>query len=430
MESRKGRPGWGVLTKFFYFGLGVKRWLLAGSAGIAISSIGLAFLIKNLFAINFPDFLPWYSEGVLVMAVGLAVMLLSGFGLYRSLGPILFSSTSIDSLTESIYNRRSRGKGPRIVAIGGGTGLSVLLRGLKTYTDNITAIVTVADDGGSSGRLRRDLGVLPPGDFRNCLVAMSDDESLVGKLFQYRFERGKGLEGHSFGNLFIVAMTGVTGSFDKALYESSQVLKVHGQILPATVHNLSLSATFKDGSIIRGESAISERGAPIERIDIDPQDTPAFPQAVEAIGKAQLVVIGPGSLYTSILPNLLVSGIAEALELAAAAKIYVCNIATQRGETDKYTVEAHVKALQSHTSRTIVDYVVTNSKIVELGTPYLGLPVISDRTPLEHAVLVRGNLVDRDHPVRHEPKNLARVIMDVYHGKRRFSTSASGGNTG
>ena len=181
---------------------------------------------------------------------------------------------------------------------------------------------------------------------------------------------------------------------------------------------------------VAGTPSISERGAPIERIDIDPQDTPAFPQAVEAIGKAQLVVIGPGSLYTSILPNLLVSGIAEALELAAAAKIYVCNIATQRGETDKYTVEAHVKALQSHTSRTIVDYVVTNSKIMELGTPYLGLPVISDRTPLEHAVLVRGNLVDRDHPVRHEPKNLARVIMDVYHGKRRFPTSASGGNTG
>lgn len=430
MKSRKGRPGWGVLAKFFYFGLGVKRWILAGSAGIAISSIGLAFLIKNLFAINFPDFLPWYSEGVLVMVVGLAVMLLSAFGLYRSLGPILFSSASIDSLTESIYTRRSRGKGPRVVAIGGGTGLSVLLRGLKTYTDNITAIVTVADDGGSSGRLRRDLGVLPPGDFRNCLVAMSDDESLVGKLFQYRFERGEGLEGHSFGNLFIVAMTGVTGSFDKALYESSQVLKVHGKILPSTVHNLSLSATFKDGSIIRGESAISERGVPIERIDLDPQDTPAFPQAVEAIREAQLVVIGPGSLYTSILPNLLVSGITEALELSAATKVYVCNIATQKGETDKYTVETHVETLQSHTSRTIADYVVTNSKIVELGSPYMGLPVVSDGTPLEHAVLVKDNLVDRDYPVRHDPGNLARVIMDVYHGKRRILASAEGGDTG
>ncbi len=426
MESRNGRPGWGVLPKFFYFGLGVKRWLLVGAMGIAISSIGLAFLIKNLFDLSFPNFLPWYSEGILVGAVGLAVMVFSVFGLYRSLGPILFSSASIDSLADSIYTRRYRGKGPKIVAIGGGTGLSVLLRGLKTYTDNLTAIVTVADDGGSSGRLRRDLGVLPPGDFRNCLVAMSDDESLVGELFQYRFEEGEGLEGHSFGNLFIVAMTRVTGSFEKALYESSQVLKVHGQILPATVANLALSARLADGSLVRGESAITARGALIERIEIDPKNAPAFPRAVEAIGEAQLVVIGPGSLYTSILPNLLVSGIAEALGQTAATKVYVCNVATQRGETDEYSVEAHVRALQSHTSRGMVDYVVTNNEIVELDSRFLGQPVESDGVPLEHAVIVGDDLVDVDHPVRHDSEKLARVIMDVYHGKRRSPAPVAG----
>ena len=329
-QARRG-SGLGVLRKLFYFGLGVKRWLLVAVIGISISLIGLAFVIKNLFSLRLPELLPWYLEGVVIAGVGGVVMLLSIYGLYRSVGPLLFPSASIDTLADTIYTRRSRGRGPRIVAIGGGTGLSVLLRGVKAYTDNLTAIVTVADDGGSSGRLRRELGVLPPGDFRNCLVAMSDSEPLVRDLFQYRFKQGDGLEGHSFGNLFIAAMTSVTGSFEQALLESSQVLAVHGQILPATLANVRLSARLTDGAVVHGESSITERGGSIDQIFIDPQDADAYPKAVDAIKQAQLVLIGPGSLYTSILPNLLVSEIGDAISESAAAKVYVCNVATQKG---------------------------------------------------------------------------------------------------
>jgi uncharacterized cofD-like protein len=305
------------------------------------------------------------------------------------------------------------------VTIGGGTGLSVLLRGLKAYTDNLSAIVTVADDGGSSGRLRRDLGMLPPGDFRNCLVALSDAESLVGDLFQYRFDQGEGLEGHSFGNLFIAAMTSVTGSFEQALYESSRVLAVHGQILPATVANLRLSARLDDGTVVRGESSITERGGSIDRLLIEPEDAEAHPKAVEAIEEAQLVVIGPGSLYTSILPNLLVSGIANAIRSTTAPRIYVCNVATQKGETDRYTVTEHLEALQSHTFPRLVDYVLANDNLLLLDGSFAGDAVVDDGREMGHAQVISDDLVDADQPVRHDSAKLARVIMDVYHGKRK-----------
>ena len=294
-------------------------------------SLGFAFLFKNILALTTPNVLPWLWEGVVVGVLGVAAILVAMYGLYRTLRPVLFASESINGLADALYTRRSRGRGPRIVAIGGGTGLSVLLRGLKTHSDNISAVVTVADDGGSSGRLRRELGVLPPGDFRNCLVAMAGDESLVGKLFQHRFDQGDGLEGHSFGNLFITAMTDVTGSFEEALYESSRVLAIHGRILPSTVSDLNLSARLTDGPVVVGESAISERGDSIEEVMIEPADVPASERAVEAILDAQLVLIGPGSLYTSILPNLLIPGIANALRESSAPSVYVCNVATQIG---------------------------------------------------------------------------------------------------
>ena len=407
------------MPKLFYVGLGVKRWLLVSAIGIATSSIGLAFVIKNLFDLSLPDVLPWYLEGVLLGAAGLAVMLLGVYGLYRSVGPLLFAPATFDALADTIYTRRSRGRGPRIVAIGGGTGLSVLLRGLKAYTDNLSAIVTVADDGGSSGRLRRELGVLPPGDFRNCLVALSDDESLVRELFQYRFDQGDGLEGHSFGNLFIAAMTNVTGSFEEALSVSSRVLAVHGQILPATVANLSLSARLADGAVVRGESTITERGGSIQEITIEPPDAQAYPQAVEAIGQAQLIVIGPGSLYTSILPNLLVTGIADAIRESTAPKVYVCNVATQKGETDGYTLVDHVEALQAHTFDTIVDYAVANNRRVELAPQFAGDPVVHDERQIGHIDVVQDDLVAPEHATRHNPDKLARLIMDVYHGRRK-----------
>ena len=407
-----------ALKKFLYIGLGVKRWLLLGALGIAVCSVGIAFVLKNLLDLNVPDVLPWYLEGVLMGVFGVAVILASIYGLYRTLRPILFASATIDRLTDTIYTRRSRSRGPRIVAIGGGTGLSVLLRGLKSHTDNLSAIVTVADDGGSSGRLRRELGVLPPGDFRNCLVALSDDESLVGKLFQHRFDEGHSLEGHSFGNLFIVAMTNVTGSFEKAIYESSRVLAVHGQILPSTMTALSLSARLTDGSVVQGESSISEQGGRIHQIMIEPQDAQAHEQAVEAIHDAQLVLIGPGSLYTSILPNLLVSGIAEALREATSPKVYICNVATEIGETDGYTVAEHLAALRRHTFATVVDYAIYNDHPIALGPKFAGEPVVHDGSGIDRVGLIGENLADPSLPVRHDSYGLARVVMDVYHGRR------------
>lgn len=413
------RARWADLLKLCYPGIGLKRWLLFGAMGISMCSIGLAYLLRKLLSLGLPDFLPLFLEGVVLIGIGVIVVGLAAYGLYRSVGPLIFGSTNIDDLANTIYTRRSRGRGPRIVAIGGGTGQSVLLRGLKAYTDNLTAIVTVGDDGGSSGRLRQELGVLPPGDFRNCLVAMSEAESLVTELFQYRFDQGNGLKGHSFGNLFLVAMTNITKSFDQALYESSRVLAVHGQIVPATLANLSLWARMKDGVEVQGESRITEHGGEIERLFIDPANAEAYPLAVEAIQHAQLIVIGPGSLYTSILPNLLVPGISDAIKNAAAPKIYVCNVATQKGETDGYSVADHLNALQKHTFPTIVDYVIANSNPVDLGPGFLGKPVEHDGRPLRQVKLELTDLTDPNHPVRHDSEKLARIIMDVYHRERK-----------
>lgn len=421
------RSRWARVLRLMYPGVGIKRWLLVGAAGIGVWSIGTAFMLRKLFALGFPDFLPWHFEGILLLGVGIFIVFLAIYGLYRSIAPLVLGSSSFDSLADTIYTRRSRGRGPRIVAIGGGTGLSVLLRGLKTHTDNLTAIISVADDGGSSGRLRRELGVLPPGDFRNCLVALSEEESLLAELFQYRFEQGNGLAGHSFGNLFIVAMSNVTKSFDRALYESSRVLAIQGQIVPATVANLSLSADLKDGTRVTGESSITEHGGDIDRLFIDPPDAEAYPMAVEAIEHAQLIVIGPGSLYTSILPNLLVSGISRAIQGAECSKIYVCNVATERGETTGYAVADHLAALQRHTFPEVVDYVVANDDPDDVPPGVEGELVTHDGRPLQHAKLELRDLADSKHRVRHDSEKLAGAIIDVYQGRRTNGVSTRSG---
>lgn len=418
MRTRNGSgraSGWRTFIKFAYAGLGVKRWILLWSAGIGIIAIGLAFVSKNVFDIYLPNFLPWYLEGVLIGGVGVAAVVVSVFGLYRSVGHLVLAKPGIDSLADTLYTRRYRARGPRIVTIGGGTGMSVLLRGLKEHTDNITAIVTVGDDGGSSGRLRENFGVLPPGDFRNCLIALSDDETLVSELFQYRFDRGEGLEGHSFGNLFIAAMTEITGNFEAALEEFSRVLAVHGRVIPATNESLHLSAKLFDGTVVDGESNIGNNGGVIQEMMIRPHDAAAVPAAIDAILEAEMIVIGPGSLYTSILPNLLVKGIAEAVLNSNARKLYVCNVATERGETIGYTVEDHVAALQEHTGRTIVDYVVANSGIAELSPPIKGRLVEHDGRGIDHAMIVTADLIDPSIPVRHDAGKLADYIIDVYH---------------
>ena len=406
-----------MIRDMMQVGLGLKRWLFIGACGVAVCAVGMAFVLKNVFSLFVPNVLPWHLEGLTVGILGIGMVVFGVYGLYRSLGPLVLRQQGVNSLTNTIITRRMRERGPKVVAIGGGTGLSMLLRGLKAYTDNITAIITVADDGGSSGRLRRELGLIPPGDFRNCLVALSEEEGVVADLFQYRFDQGGGLKGHSFGNLFIAAMTDVTGSFEQALFESSKVLAVRGRIVPSTAAHLSLVAELDDGSLVRGESRITAEGGSIERVMIEPADAAAHPQAVEAIGQADLVVIGPGSLYTSLVPNLLVPEIAAAIRRTQATKVYVCNVATEAGETDGYTVADHVLALQRHTFPGLVDVVVANGSPVPMPQASGATHVLPSGEPLPDVSVVTADVVDHAHPTRHDASKLADLIVDVYYGK-------------
>ena len=338
-------------------------------------------------------------------------------------------------MAKTVQRYRRRERGPRIVAVGGGHGLATLLRGLKEHTSNITAIVTVADDGGSSGRLRRELGVLPPGDFRNCIAALADDEALTTHLFQYRFGSGSGLNGHSFGNLFITAMAEVTGSFERAILEAGRVLAVQGQVLPSTLQNVTLTADLAlaselapgDQSVpssdarvsrVSGESRIPQAEGTIRRIYLDPSDAPAYPGAVHALLNADMIVAGPGSLYTSVLPNLLVPAIADAVEASPACKVYVCNVATQPGETEGYTVGDHVAALDEHVGRSLFPVVLANDNLFASqdgagdGNSQPGVEMVPLETPpgAQYRVLA-ADLVDRAHPWRHDSKRLAEVLV-------------------
>ncbi len=328
----------------------------------------------------------------------------------------------------TVSEHHHHGDGPKVVALGGGTGLSTLLRGLKTHTDHITAIVTVADDGGSSGRLREELGVLPPGDFRNCIAALADDEALMTKLFQYRFGEGMGLGGHSFGNLFIAAMTAVTGSFDRALLESSRVLAVRGRVLPSTLKSVVLCADVREeipGQEPRwrrvwGESHIPKQahGHIIERVFLQPEDPPAYPESVRAILEADLIVAGPGSLFTSVLPNLLVTDIAQAIRASQAVRVYVCNVATQRGETDGFDVHEHVQALQSHVGRDLFPLVLANndfatSRSIGKGVSWVRPPSQEDMAIGGYRV-VTASLIDPERPWRHHPGKLAQHLLALY----------------
>jgi len=307
--------------------------------------------------------------------------------------------------------------GPRIVALGGGHGLSTLLRGLKAHAADLTAIVTVADDGGSSGRLRRELGVLPPGDFRNCLTALADSESLMTRLFQYRFGEGSGLGGHSFGNLFITAMAEISGSFEQALAESSKVLAVQGQVLPSTLQDVTLVAYLRhkeNGRLSRvvGESRIPEAEGLIERVFLEPGKVSAYPDAVRAILGADLILAGPGSLYTSVLPNLLVPDIAKAVRASQAVKMYICNVATQKGETDRYTVADHVAALDAHLGPGIFALVLANDNMAAAHDLPEGVQMVVPEGGTSR--MVAADLVDAVCPWRHDPTRLSQVLLRVY----------------
>lgn len=321
-------------------------------------------------------------------------------------------------IAEAVLNDSTLKRGPSVVVIGGGSGLSTLLRGLKQYTSNITAIVTVTDDGGSSGRLRTELGILPPGDIRNCLVALADTEPLMEQLLQYRFTSGSGLNGHSFGNLLIAALTDLSGDFELAVKESSKVLAVRGRVLPSTLSDVIIGAELLDGSIVRGETSLSAQDQPIRRVFIEPPDCTPLEEAIDAIRGADAIVLGPGSLYTSVIPNLLVRKLATEIIASSAAKIYVCNVMTQKGETDNYGVFDHVKAILDHSFDGLIDYCIVNDGWVSerllrryrLMSQY-AVKDDSKRVTAMGIRVVRANVVSETEVVRHDPLKLASVLM-------------------
>jgi uncharacterized cofD-like protein len=418
------------MLKLLRPGLKVKRWFLVLLAGMVVVSLGIAFAITDAYrTVTAPDwvtvatlqFLPLLVRAVIFLVFGGLLCAVGIRGLYRSLTDALQGANS-QSLIDRIYEYRVRQGGPRIVCIGGGTGMPSVLRGLKHHSANITAVVTVGDDGGSSGRLRREHGILPPGDFRNNIVALAEVEPLMSRLFQYRFGEGSALGGHSFGNLFVLAMTGITGSFEQALRETTRVLAVQGVILPSTLEDVEICAEFADGSEVCGESRIPEVRKPVKRLFIKPEHPAAQPEAVSAILEADLIVLGPGSLYTSVVPNLLVEGIAKALIQSNGLKVYVCNVATQPGETDGYNVEAHVEALVRHLpgQANPLDVVIAPLH-PDAGIalePGIAL-VKTGPTRMTHPRIVLEDVVRDDLPLRHDPDKLSRVLMRVYEEERR-----------
>lgn len=418
------------MLKLLRPGLNVKRWFVVLLVGMVVISLGIGYALTELYhTANVPlwmgtvtlQFVPQIVRSVLFLLLGGAICGVGLIGLYRSLGDVLSASSNL-SLIERIYDYRVRRGGPRIVCVGGGTGMPTVLRGLKHHSANITAVVTVGDDGGSSGRLRREHGILPPGDFRNNIVALAEVEPLMSRLFQYRFGEGSPLSGHSFGNLFVLAMTGVTGSFEHALRETSRVLAVKGTILPSTLQDVEICADFADGTSICGESQIPHTGKPIDRVRLRPEHPGAQPEAVRAILEADLIVLGPGSLYTSVIPNVLVEGIAKALLQSDGLKVYVCNVATQPGETDGYDVDAHVAAIARHMPGQVnpLDVVIANVHSAGTVTPQADIALLT-ATPASHRrpLIVVDDVVRDDHALRHDPDKLATALMRVYDQERR-----------
>ena len=407
-------------------GLGVKRWFGLLLAGITLLGVGVAYFLLDIYRttpgqdllpvldVASLRFFPRPVRVVIFLSLGLGLVIWGLWGVNRALlNPFLRKDRR---LVDQIADFRRRERGSRIVVMGGGHGMATLLRGLKEFTYNLTAIVTVADDGGSSGRLRQSLGILPPGDIRNCLAALSNDEALLTQLFQYRFSDDSGLGGHSFGNLFISALVDVTGSFEEAVAESGRVLSVHGRVLPATLHDIKLVADVQVPNLenhirVRGESKIPGMPGRVRHVYLEPNNPPAFPPTIQAILAADMVVIGPGSLYTSILPNLLVPDLLAALRSSRALKVYVVNIATQPGETMAYGVSDHIFALEEHIGKGVFGVIVCNNHYdgpLPSGVDW----VIIDESSMKYPIY-GSDLLNHENPWRHDPVKLAKVLMDI-----------------
>ena len=410
-------------------GIKVKRWVMLGAMGVLFIIFGVIEFVNRRFYSSY-----YISFYVFLIISGIFVVYISITQGMRSIIALInkgYLSVSLDSkkLENLIYEKRLLVKGPKIVAIGGGTGLSTMLRGLKYYTSNITAIVTVADDGGGSGDLREDLGMLPPGDIRNCIMALADTEPLMEDLLQYRFKDGR-LKNQSFGNLFLAAMNGISGNFEEAVHKMSSVLAVTGRVMPVTLDNLTLKARLKDGSIVEGESNIPqkaiERNSPIDKVFIEPRGARALKEAVEAIKEADAVILGPGSLYTSVIPNLLVGDIASALQNTNAVKLYVSNIMTQPGETDGFSVEDHIRAIFNHVGAPVIDYVIINvGKInTELEGKYKEeeshlVKINEDLVASMGVKVIEGDFISiKDGLIRHNSEKLASILIETIMDKK------------
>ena len=414
-------------------GLLVKRWMFLSTGGTLMILLGLAIWTNQTPIFHITQFLqnllgfltnlfPSYISGPLVLAGGLALVFWGQKQTFDTITHVIEPGHD-GELIDRLWTQRRLNRGPHIVAIGGGTGLSTVLRGLKHHSSHVTGVVTVADDGGSSGRLRREIGVLPPGDVRNCLAALSAEERLMTELFQYRFTAGDGLAGHSFGNLFLTAMTEITGDMERAIAASSKVLAVQGQVLPATLSDVQLWAEMEDGRIIHGESQIPEAGGRIHQVGCTPANPPALPKVLDAIRNADYITIGPGSLYTSIIPNLLVPEIADAIARSPAPCVYVCNIMSQRGETDGYSVADHIRAIDQACGRRLFETVLVQKRppsplALDRYASRNCYPVAVDREAIAALGrrIVLANVMDEDPDgiIRHHSQRLGQMLLRWY----------------
>lgn len=416
-------------------GMLIKRYIALFMLGIILTSLAMAMAAAQIYReYSFPDRLSPLIEAVTLQFIGhpwREIILLGGGILVLGYGilklsnalirPLLAADETGRNFAEIVNEHRFGPAQPEynVVAIGGGTGLSALLRGLKRENVNITAIVTVADDGGSTGRIRDVYNMPAPGDIRNCLVSLADAESMMSQLFAYRFDGEKSeLSGHAFGNLFITAMTQVTGSFEEAVIESARVLNVRGRVLPSTVENVTLCADLVDGTSVRGESTISHEAAAIKRVFLDPAAPSAYSPALAAIINADLIVLGPGSLYTSVVPNLLVDGICEAITWSQASTVYVCNVATQVGETDHFGYKDHIREIINYLGEGELDFALVNSNPAAASAirPEESVEAVAydgAETVFGQTRIIARDVVNDRNPLRHDPDKLPAALMEI-----------------
>ena len=424
-ESRfYGRMRW------LYPGMKVKRWLLVAILGVIFISIGISLIVstpyfKSIYrtwsAIVYQLVRNYWlsvSFGIIWLAVGIFFIVFGLYHMNRSIFSVIMPAPEAD-VAKKIYQKRQLERGPNIVAIGGGHGLHVFLQGIKKYTSNTTAIVTVFDDGGSSGLLRQEMGVLPPGDIRNCLIALAETEPLMAKLFQHRFENDSTLHGHNFGNLFITALTQITGDFQKAVGESSKVLAVRGRVLPTTLLNVVLKAECEDGKIITGESNVGCCGKKIKRIFLDPEKVVSTPEVTKAIDEADIIVLGPGSLYTSVLCNLAVAEVREAVLRSPAPLVFVCNVTTQPGETDHYRFSDHLNAIFQFIPPERLNYILVNGEkptpeeMEDLNKRGIEMVDASEINTYGSIKIFEASILSHDQPSRHDSNKLARALIQI-----------------